>query len=88
MIQTSEKLANSTYNIGAGKSTSNLELVRAIELAVPGFKFDLPPGRNSRMAMPSLDTERLRKDTAFSPKFDIQSGIADYVAWLKAGNAR
>jgi UDP-glucose 4-epimerase len=38
--------------------------------------------------MPSLDTERLRKDTAFSPKFDIQSGIADYVAWLKAGNAR
>jgi UDP-glucose 4-epimerase len=88
MIQTSAKLANGTYNIGAGKSTSNLELVRAIEQAVPGFKFDLPPGRNSRMVMPALDTERLRKDTGFSPKFDIRSGVADYVDWLKAGNAR
>ncbi len=88
MIQTSGKLANSIYNIAAGKSTSNLELVRAIEQAVPGFKFDLPPGRNSRMVMPALDTERLQKDTGFSPKFDIRSGVADYVDWLRAGNAR
>jgi UDP-glucose 4-epimerase len=88
LIQTSEKRASSTYNIGAGKPTSNLELVRAIEQAVPGFKFELPPGRNSRVVMPALDTERLRNDTGFSPKFDVRSGVAEYVDWLKAGNIR
>jgi UDP-glucose 4-epimerase len=88
MVQTAPKLANSIYNVGAGRSTSNLELVQAIAAAVPEFTFDLPAGRNSRMLMPALDTERLRNDTGFSPRFDLRSGVADYVGWLQAGQAR
>jgi UDP-glucose 4-epimerase len=86
LIQTSQKLANSIYNIGSGRSTSNLELVHALQEVVPGFMFDLPPGRNSPLQMPTVDTARLRMDTGFSPKFDTSSAIADYVGWLEAGN--
>jgi nucleoside-diphosphate-sugar epimerase len=35
-----------------------------------------------------METKRLQKDTGFSPKFDIQSAIQDYVDWLKAGNPK
>ncbi|MGC2035573.1 MAG: NAD(P)-dependent oxidoreductase [Thermoplasmata archaeon] len=87
LVQTSQRLPNSIYNVGSGRSISNRELVNALQDAVPGFTFDLPPGRNSPLQMPSVDTARLRMHTGFSPKFDTRSAIADYVGWLQAGNA-
>lgn len=88
LIQTAETLPNPIYNIGSGRSTSNRELMAAVERAVPEFKFDLAPGRNSPIVLPTIDTQRLQTDTKFFPKYDIVSAVKDYVDWLRAGNSR
>ena len=86
LLQTAEKISHDVYNVGSGRLTSNRELVAAIEGAVPGFQADLPPGRS--LALPVMETERLRADTVFTPTFDTQSAVQSYVEWLKAGNPK
>ncbi|HZY94140.1 MAG TPA: NAD(P)-dependent oxidoreductase [Candidatus Bathyarchaeia archaeon] len=88
LVQTAEKLQYDVYNIGSGKLTSNKELVEAVKKVVPNFKVDLPPGRFPFPPMPLMETKRLHEDTGFSPKYDIRSGIQDYVDWLSAGNPK
>jgi UDP-glucose 4-epimerase len=34
-----------------------------------------------------LDITRLRADTGVEPRFDTAAAAADYIAWLRAGNA-
>lgn len=87
-LQTAEKLSHDVYNVGSERLTSNRELVAAIEAAVPGFRVDLPPGRSPFPLLPVMETERLRADTGFTPAFDIQSAVRNYVEWLKAGNPK
>lgn len=36
--------------------------------------------------MPPMNIERLAKDTGFAPEYDTERAVADYLAWLKAGN--
>jgi len=88
LLHTAEKLQYNVYNISSGKTTSNRELVHAIQKVVPGFKIDLPPGKFPFPPLPIIDTTRLRTDTSFTPKFDVQSAVQHYVDWLKAGNPK
>jgi len=37
--------------------------------------------------VPYLDLTWIREDTGYEPAFSTESGIADYIAWLQAGNA-
>lgn len=86
LLQIAEKLQHNVYNVGSGKLTSNRELVEAIKSVVPGFKVDLPKGHSPFPSLPVMETKRLRADTGFSPTFDTQSAVRNYVEWLKAGN--
>jgi UDP-glucose 4-epimerase len=88
LLQTVDRLAYDVYNVGAGHPTTNAEFVAAIRKAVPDARIDLPPGRDpAGLGEPvCLDTGRLHADTGFTPAFDATRGIADYVAWLRAGN--
>jgi UDP-glucose 4-epimerase len=88
MLHTAEKLQYNVYNIASGKHTPTKELAEAVQNAVPGFHVNLPPGRFPFPPLPVVDTTRLRADTGFIPKFDIQSGVQDYISWLKAGNPK
>ena len=60
----------------------------AIRKVFPNFEIGLPTGH-----MPGLpetlwyfDITRVREDTGFGPAFGLEAGIADYIAWLRAGN--
>ena len=33
------------------------------------------------------DITRIHEDTGYSPEYDVVAGVADYVDWLRAGNA-
>jgi UDP-glucose 4-epimerase len=87
LLQTAENLQYDVYNIGTGKITPNTDLVETIKKVVPNFTANLRPGRGP-FSFPVVETKRLTADTGFSPKFSVQSGIRDYVDWLKAGNAK
>jgi len=35
-----------------------------------------------------LDIARIQQDTGYRPAYDTERATADYIAWLRAGNAR
>jgi UDP-glucose 4-epimerase len=90
LLQTRGQLQHAVYNVGSGHPTSNRELTEALRTAAPRARLELEPGRNP--AGPgrdiALDTTRLRRDTGFEPRYDLQRAAADYIAWLQAGNDR
>lgn len=90
LLQTADKLSHATYNVAAGRATSNAELLAAIHDATPAAKLELPAGRdpNGPGHDSWLDIGRLREDTGYQPDYPAGRAVADYIAWLRAGNDR
>ncbi|MEV4074108.1 NAD-dependent epimerase/dehydratase family protein [Nonomuraea fuscirosea] len=88
LLQTADRLQHPTYNVSSGRLTTNGEVAAAIRKLVPGAGVDLPEGRDPAAGRTWLDTTRLRADTGFEPEYDTERGVADYLAWLRAGNER
>jgi UDP-glucose 4-epimerase len=89
LLQTADKLNHRLYNVSSGRATTNQDVVNAIKKVFPNFEVELPGGH-----MPGLpetlwyfDIKRVREDTGFEPEFSLEAGIADYISWLRAGNA-
>jgi UDP-glucose 4-epimerase len=89
LLQTADQLNHRLYNVSSGRATTNQDIVNAIKRVFPNFEVELPAGH-----MPSLpetlwyfDIRRVREDTGFEPNYSIEAGIADYITWLRAGNA-
>ncbi len=85
-VQLSKSLHYPVYNIGGGESITNGDIAEAVRKAVPGAQIELKAGRGPAPRVPPLDLSRIRADTGWTPRFDLETGIADYVAWLKSGN--
>lgn len=77
-------------HVAAGHLTTYQDLADAVAAALPGTRLDLPQGHDEQLALPRtwLDVTRLRDDTGYQPGYDTRSAVADYVAWLQAGNER
>ncbi|MGN9914196.1 NAD-dependent epimerase/dehydratase family protein [Phytohabitans sp. LJ34] len=86
LLQLTDELHHSTYNVASGRATSNAEVIAAIRSVEPGFQFELPSAGPRPRTW--LDITRLREDTGFEPRYDTAAGVADYIAWLRAGNKR
>ncbi|HZR50753.1 MAG TPA: NAD(P)-dependent oxidoreductase [Streptosporangiaceae bacterium] len=88
LLTTAETLRHNTYNISSGRMFTNRSLADALQAITPGLQLDLLPGRqNGPGADPYLDITRLTQDTGFTPAFDSDTAVADYVTW-RAGNPR
>jgi UDP-glucose 4-epimerase len=79
-------LAHTTYNVAAGRMTTNREVIAAIQSVVPDFELELEPG--SSVPPSYLDITRLRQDTGYQPEWDVERSVADYIAYFRAGNAQ
>jgi len=89
LIHTARQLSHATYNIGGGRAFTNGEVVASLSSAVKGFAMQLSPGKTpGHPQEPYLDLTRLREDTGFEASYSLQTGIHEYVAWLRAGNPR
>jgi len=77
-LMTADTLRHNTYNVSRGRPSLNRELTGALEAITPGLRLDLRPGGQCG---PHLDIARLAEDTGFEPAFDVESAVADYVAW-------
>ncbi|MFD1052247.1 NAD-dependent epimerase/dehydratase family protein, partial [Kibdelosporangium lantanae] len=85
-LQLAGKLNHRTYNIANGYATSNAEIATAIRKVIPDAQVDLPTGGTGEPSY--LDITRLREDTGYTPGYDLDRAVADYIAWLRAGNDR
>jgi UDP-glucose 4-epimerase len=89
MVQMATTLKHRIYNVGSGKPTSNAQLREAVLKTVPGVRIILQPGRSTECCTNAyLEISRLHADTGYEPEFTLESGVADYVKWLSAGNDR
>jgi len=84
LLQTTETLAHTTYNVGAGRMTTNNEVIAAVQSVVPDFELALEPGSSGPPSY--LDITRLHQDTGYSPEWDLERSVADYIAYFRAGN--
>nr|ART40103.1 K422 [uncultured bacterium] len=86
LLQTAAALKHRVYNVGAGRETANREFVDAIESAF-GTKVQLNPGRGPNARDDAfMDLTRIREDVGYSPEWPVERAMADYIAWLRAGN--
>ncbi len=85
LLTVADKLHHQTYNVASGRPTTNQQVVDAIKQVIPEANFKLPASPHPS-PVPYQDITWLRQDTGFEPQFDTASGIADYIAWLRAGN--
>ncbi|MFF5264122.1 NAD-dependent epimerase/dehydratase family protein [Actinomadura viridis] len=84
LLQLADRLHHRTYNVGAGRATSNAEIIAAIRKVVPDARIELPTGGTG--GRNHLDITRLQEDTGYKPEYDTERAAADYIAWLRAGN--
>ncbi|MEV0265417.1 NAD(P)-dependent oxidoreductase [Streptomyces sp. NPDC050617] len=87
LLQLAEKLNHRTYNVGSGRATTNAQLIAAIKKTVPGAQVDLPTGGEGDASHLVLDISRLQEDTGYEAAYDTERAVADYIAWLRAGNS-
>nr|MDT0661437.1 NAD(P)-dependent oxidoreductase [Micromonospora sp. DSM 115978] len=85
LLQLADRLNHRTYNVGSGRATTNAEIIAAIRQVVPDARIDLPAGGPTRQSY--LDITRLQQDTGYTPEYDTERAVADYIAWLRRGNA-
>lgn len=87
ILTVADHVGHRTYNIGSGKATTNAELAQLIKKTVPAAIFTLSEGRGPHSPAENMymDVGRLH-DLGFEPDYSIESAIADYVQWLRAGN--
>ncbi|GAA3558331.1 NAD(P)-dependent oxidoreductase [Nonomuraea rosea] len=88
LLQLAGTLRHRVYNVASGRVTPNSEVIAAIRKAVPGARAGLPEGRDPAAQDVCLDITRLRADTGYEPAYDTERAVADYLAWLRAGNDR
>jgi len=88
MLQVAPSLNHRVYNVATGRPTANKEVVAAIHKVIPDAELELAPGHNPNGSgqIGYHDLTRVRTDVGYEPMFDIETAIADYIGWLRAGN--
>jgi nucleoside-diphosphate-sugar epimerase len=87
-ILLADRLPHDAYNIGWGYGTSADEALAALGRICPAMEVERRPDLPSpwlgpgNVARGPLRCDRLRQDLGWRPRYDLASGLADYVAWL------
>lgn len=84
LVHMAEWLGHRIYNIGGGVAVSNRGLVHAVHKAVPAAQLPLEQGSGPRARDHSvMDLSRIGADVGYVPEYDVERGVADYIAWLR-----
>jgi nucleoside-diphosphate-sugar epimerase len=81
-----DRLPHDVYNVGWGKGATTEDTLAAIARLIPGVKVERVPGEPSRwpsLTRGVLSAARLRHDLGWSARYDLDSGLAAYVSWLR-----
>ena len=88
IVHNAPTLEHQTYNIGSGRATSNAEILDAVTKVKPTFGAEFQEGRSPRFRPDAYSDISRMQQLGYAPQHTIETAIADYVAWLEAGNAQ
>jgi nucleoside-diphosphate-sugar epimerase len=86
LVLLADRLPHDAYNVGWGKGATTEDTLAALTRLVPGVKIERVPGEPSgwpALARGVLSSDRLRRDLGWTPEYDLDSGLAAYIAWLR-----
>jgi UDP-glucose 4-epimerase len=82
-----DKVKSRVYNIGTGVGVTLRDFERVIKKHIPNAQMEIGGGLNFYgFAYPATgvyDITRARKELGYRPQYDLEKGIADYLATLK-----
>ena len=82
-----DKIKSRVYNIGTGVGVTLRDFERVIKKHIPDAQMEIGGGLNFYgFAYPATgvyDIARAREELGYKPQFDLERGIADYLAALK-----
>jgi len=86
-------LSYQAYNLTTGHSVFLDEMVSSLRRACPGVTFIEPPpageGGSAPVSMRApMDPNRIRRDLGFVPRFDLVSGLREYLQWRQTFSFR
>ena len=90
LLLATPQLEHDTFNL-AGESVSQERMINAVVAAVPGTKVEwvdseteanIPLTANTIQI--AFDNSRIWRDTGYEPTYRIETGIAQYVEWLRS----
>ena len=83
-------LQHQVYNVTCGNLTSIEHVLQTLKTLAPDFSYRFVEDASEAniiakipYARGPLDVSRLREDCGFTPEFSIDTGLADYVAWMR-----
>lgn len=87
MIALAQGHRHSVYNVGSGGVPAYGAMAAAVRLAIPGCEITLP-ARPAAIPLGAMDgrwmsTSRIERELGFTPAYDVDAAIADYVAWMR-----
>ena len=81
-----EKRSHSVFNIGSGVGYTLLDFARAVKRIYPKADIEIGPGLDYLMKNHNtysvFDISRAKKELSFSPQYDIEKWIADYIEMM------
>ena len=87
LVHHAAKLEHQTYNIGSGRATSNGEILDAVKRVKPSADIAIEKGKSPRFKLNNYsDITRIRAELGYEPRYTIETAVAEYIAWLEAGN--
>jgi UDP-glucose 4-epimerase len=86
-VTRADKLAHRIYNVSSNIHVTARDVLEAFYRVAPDaedmLKLDVEAQANTA-ASSYLDISRIKDDLGWTPRFDIDSMLADYVAWVRA----
>jgi nucleoside-diphosphate-sugar epimerase len=80
-------LSYDLYNVSTGEQTSLEQIIAVLRDLHPGLKvIDNPEAEPPRGGSRNLDEQRLMTDLGFCPRYDLRSGLEEYLNWRRANN--
>ncbi|MDG6906092.1 MAG: NAD(P)-dependent oxidoreductase [Nitrososphaerota archaeon] len=83
----SKSLKNRLYHIGTQRGTSLEEVAKIVQRLIPGSKTKVEGTKQEETAVAGqggvLDITRAKQDMGYTPDFDIEKGLTDYLQVMK-----
>ena len=80
--------ANAIYNVTAGRARSLNELVAIIRAHYPALRSTCGPADPEKPSRGTMSVEKAKNLLGYSPRWPLERGMADYIAWYKTFRQR
>lgn len=84
-----QHLSHQVYNVSCGISYTQEEILRVLNKLVPDLQVlvnasEQPSEESRGYGRPNMDVSRLREDLGFQCRYDLESGLQEYLDWRRA----